>query len=553
MDFLPFKEPAECSGVQLTILTAIYGYVLFTAAGMIGDGSELLLLVPSVAGLVGCVVLPVLGAVPDGMMVLFSGLGKNAQEEIAVGVGALAGSTIMLLTIPWFLAVYVGRVDIKNGKPTYSQPKLDPEGRFHWTETGVGVNNQILKNGRAMLLTMLSYLVVQIPASLWAQNPHQSNLEKGRVVNRFALLGLIFCILFFIAYLAYQLYLTRQPAVGFQDDEKAAKIMHIRIEAIKSGKITLRGAMHGLLEADENVGERESRLLELSAKDQEKVKKLLRPFFLYYDGNRDNILQRNEFGKIMRDLNEFMSQDEEDCLFQSVDMDNSQAIDFEEFAELMVRYTKGLVGRPLIARSIVKGQRFAPEPQSSVAEEPSASDEEEEEIPEDLADLTPEEQQQRIKIRSLWMMGIGTLIVLIISDPAVGVLNDIGMRLGISPFYVSFVLAPVASNASELVAAYNYGRKRTQNMMTISLSTLLGAACMNNTFCLAIFYGIIYAKELVWSFSAETMSIILVEVWVGYFAISSNVQTMQKAGLVILAYPLSLILVYVLENVFGFD
>lgn len=33
---------------------------------MIGEGSELLLLVPSMAGLVGGVVLPLLGAVPDG-------------------------------------------------------------------------------------------------------------------------------------------------------------------------------------------------------------------------------------------------------------------------------------------------------------------------------------------------------------------------------------------------------------------------------------------------------------------------------------------------------
>ena len=48
----------------------------------------------------GSVVLPVLGAVPDGAIMLFSGLGsvEEAQENLAVGVGALAGSTIMLLT-----------------------------------------------------------------------------------------------------------------------------------------------------------------------------------------------------------------------------------------------------------------------------------------------------------------------------------------------------------------------------------------------------------------------------------------------------------------------
>lgn len=43
-----------------------YGYALYFAANMIGEGSELLLLVPSMAGLVGGVVLPLLGAVPDG-------------------------------------------------------------------------------------------------------------------------------------------------------------------------------------------------------------------------------------------------------------------------------------------------------------------------------------------------------------------------------------------------------------------------------------------------------------------------------------------------------
>ena len=78
-----------------------------SASNMISDGSELLLLVPAVAGLVGSVVLPVLGAVPDGAIVLFSGLGDDAQEQLSVGVGALAGSTIMLLTIPWWGCFFV--------------------------------------------------------------------------------------------------------------------------------------------------------------------------------------------------------------------------------------------------------------------------------------------------------------------------------------------------------------------------------------------------------------------------------------------------------------
>ena len=82
-----------------------------------------------------------------------------------------------------------------------------------------------------------------------------------------------------------------------------------------------------------------------------------------------------------------------------------------------------------------------------------------------------------IKLRSLYIMGFGTLLVLVFSDPAVGVLNEIGKRTGIPSFYISFVLAPLASNASELVATYNYSSKKTLSSMTIGLATLEGAAC----------------------------------------------------------------------------
>jgi len=40
------------------------------------------------------------------------------------------------------------------------------------------------------------------------------------------------------------------------------------------------------------------------------------------------------------------------------------------------------------------------------------------------------------------------MIVLIFSDPMVDVLSELGNRIDVSPFYISFVLAPLASNAS---------------------------------------------------------------------------------------------------------
>jgi hypothetical protein len=205
---------------------------------MISDGSELLLLVPSIKGIIGSVVrmlvfrrifctrgcyvgshngllevsiqvqplnfagssirfssflssfltgvlnhaatlkvLPILGAVPDGAMVLFSCLGSNAAEQINVGVGALAGSTIMLITLPWFLSIMAGRVNLRNGQPNYkAKNRLDVDAlagpnpsvfakiSANLFQTGVTAKPVIQTNGKIMMLTSMVYLIIQIPA-----------------------------------------------------------------------------------------------------------------------------------------------------------------------------------------------------------------------------------------------------------------------------------------------------------------------------------------------------------------------------------------------------
>ncbi|KAE9259851.1 hypothetical protein PF008_g33261, partial [Phytophthora fragariae] len=164
------------------------------------------------------------------------------------------------------------------------------------------------------------------------------------------------------------------------------------------------------------------------------------------------------------------------------------------------------------------------------------------------------EQQKKIKIRSAYMMFLGTALVLLFSDPMVDVLSEVGARTGIPAFYVSFVVAPLASNASELIAAYNYAQKKTSKTISISVSALLGAACMNNTFCLGIFAALMSFKSggLVWEFSAETFSILLVELAIGYIAMKKT-QRLIDGLVVLLLYPTSIFLVFLLENVLGLD
>lgn len=93
------------------MLMCAYGFVLSCGAKLISDGAEMLLEVSNPV-VVGGLVLPILGALPDAAMILVSGLGPDAQEQLSVGVGTLAGSTIMLLTIPWLGGLLIGRCDI---------------------------------------------------------------------------------------------------------------------------------------------------------------------------------------------------------------------------------------------------------------------------------------------------------------------------------------------------------------------------------------------------------------------------------------------------------
>merc|ERR1711998_150192 len=137
----------------------------------------------------------------------------------------------------------------------------------------------------------------------------------------------------------------------------------------------------------------------------------------------------------------------------------------------------------------------------------------------------------------------GTFIVLMVSDPFVDVLNVWGKRLGIPAFYVSFVVALFASNASELLSAYVYAAKKTKSSITTSLSTLIGAACMNNTFVLSIFFCLVYFKKLAWRFTAETVAIMVVQWIIGFMAIFKKVHSLFFGLVIFGCYPLCLCIV----------
>lgn len=280
---------------------------------------------------------------------------------------------------------------------------------------------------------------------------------------------------------------------------------------------------------------------ELIPKDQARLRSIVRPFFTRFDQDRNGTLHILEFQLLLRELGEASDPLRAQWYWDQTDKDKNGTVNFDEFSEMLYKF----LSDPSTRRSTTHG--VVP------ALSEFLEDEDDEEVPEDLASLDKDTQQKRIKIRSAWMMGVGTVTVILFSDPMVDVLNEWGNRMKINPFYVSFIVAPLASNASELLAAYTYAAKKSQKAITTSISTLVGAACMNNTFCLAIFFSLICGKGLAWQFKAETTAIVLVQWIIGILAIQSQTHSVARGAVIFSMYFFCLLLVYVTEAPWGLN
>jgi len=582
--FLVDPSTLEDDPGKIVFLMLVYGFILFKASNLISDGSELLLLIPSVAGIVGSVVLPILGAVPDGMIVLFSGLGPDAQNQLSVGVGALAGSTIMLLTIPWFCSLLAGRVSLdENGVGFYKKKEKLVAPKWSLLRTGTNVKPGLRKSAVIMIITSVSYLLIQGPAFRFSKrggDESSSNSVTSSEVQSehwWALAGFICSLVMFIFYLIYQV----KSANSESNKDKIAQVQH---DAISKSLMSVSAVFAEQLFGKDGMPDESSALM-LQGGVKARFDSLLREFFNRHDLDGNGVVDATEMRSLLADLGEYPTKEEFDVLMNQMDTNHDGTIQYSEFHESMKRYIKHLYDKDnglaqpfsvvipdesekpatpssstLTSRSV---NSTSSEMKGTADDEPGTTDDgeggdddddgdEEEEVPDDLTHLSPKQQRIRIVLRSCWMMGLGVLLVVVFSDPMVDVFTSLGHVCNIDPFYVAFVLGPIASNASELIAAINYSRKKTIRTATIGCESLVGAACMNNTFCLMIFMIMIFARKLAWRYSAETLSILAVELAMLGFAIQRT-QRLLFGIFIILLYPLSIGFVILLEKVIGLN
>ena len=545
--------------VQLIVMMVFYAIVLVRGARMVADGAELLQLVLNPA-LVGALVLPTLGALPDAAIVLFSGLGPDAQNQLDVGVGTLAGSSIMLLTLAWSAAAAAARVDIVRGEAVgYDATKRASRRTRRCCDTGVALPVSLAWTGAGMLATATPLVIVQV--GVWS----------GAATAPCALAALICALVCLVAYCGMQLWLASAA------DAKAAAATTALHRQLAAGAISLATALH--MERGVTGG-------------GDVTSHMLHAAFQALDVNADGGIDYKEWRAALRRLGLTKLNDAEvRSLFKKTGGEDAH-VDFKEFeafvrahsedalaaqpsntnvlaaaAGLMVSGVTASQGRAGHAhhRTLPPALVAAAAPAASAAggtlaaesATPTASSalvrEARDELADDNAESEDEEEDLaagmtplQVRIKAALLLFGGLALITLFSDPMVDALAELAKRASIPPFYISFIVTPVISNASEVIAAVQFAGRRTRASTELTFASLLGAATMNNTLCTAVFLGLVYIRGLNWKYSAEVTAILMVEAGVAAFTLW-RVPRFPIFACALLLYPASLTLVALLE------
>ncbi|KAG6424475.1 hypothetical protein SASPL_114893 [Salvia splendens] len=415
--------PCTSSGIGSLFLILVYGYLMFLAATYLSAGSELLLELLG-PGIVGGLFLPILGALPDALLILVSGLSGTpevAQSQVSVGMGLLAGSTVMLLTLAWGTCIIVGKCDLEN---SIAIDSTDTKG-FSLTGSGVCTDIWTSYAGIIMAISVIPFVVVQLPQVL--------NINSGR--HLVVLIALIVSVGLLLSYCLYQVF---QPWI------QKRKLSYVKHKHVMAGilKHFDSGPLGKLCNADGTAN-----------------KVVLKKIFLRIDDDNDGILSRVElkaliigihFNEITFDENEVV-----DKVLKDFDTSLDSKIDFNEFVAGVQKWLQE-------ARNSIDD--FHEETRREHALLGNQDDESGEAI----------ENARWISIKAALLLLLGTLIAASFADPLVDAVNSFSAATSIPTFFISFIALPLATNSSEAVSAIIFASRKKLRSASLTFSEIVG-------------------------------------------------------------------------------
>ncbi|BFG29105.1 hypothetical protein CerSpe_153790 [Prunus speciosa] len=499
-------------------LILVYGYLMYLAATYLSNGSEMLLEILG-PGIIGGLFLPILGALPDAMLILVSGLSgdtETAQSQVSVGMGLLAGSTVMLLTVIWGSCVLVGKCDIEN---SIAIDKKDTKGL---SLTGSGVSTDIWTSyaARIMAISVIPFLIVQLPQLL--------NSTSGRHLA--VLISLIVSVVLLVSYCLYQVF---QPWI------QRRKIAYAKHKHVISGILQhLKNQALGKLLKD----------------DGEPDLDIIEKLFNTIDQDGDRFLSYSELSALIVGIRfdeiELNKNDAVDKVMKDFDTSRDSKISVEEFKVGVSKWlNKAKRAGDANSDPGHRSMKFLSDFHSRTKQEHAllgAGDQSDEVV-------EGAENPKWTSLKAGLMLLVGTLIAAAFADPLVDAVDNFSDATSIPTFFISFIALPLATNSSESVSAIIFSSRKKIRTASLTFSELYGAVTMNNILCLSVFLALVYIRGLSWDFSAEVLVILIVCVVMGILGSLRTNYPLWTCSIAFLLYPFSLALVYVLDYVLGWS
>lgn len=496
-------------------LILVYGYLMFTAATYLSNGSELLLEILG-PGVIGGLFLPILGALPDAMLILVSGLSgstETAQEQVSVGMGLLAGSTVMLITVIWGTCVLVGKCDLENSQA------IDGKDTKRCSLLGSGVSTDIWTTYASMIMaaSVIPFLVVQLPQAF--------SSTSGRHLA--VLIALILALLMLVSYCVYQVF---QPWI------QVRKVEYVKHKRVMTGflKHLKKHALGRLCNHDGTPND-----------------KVIKKLFDQIDQNHNGFLSKGELGAFVIGMHlEGMSMGQEDIASKVMKYFDTEtedgSIDRDEFERGISKLLNA-----------IRGAQVSPH-NADTMKYLDSYDEEAKREHFLLGDLSNEEGEEvenpkKTTIKAILFLVLGTAMAAVFADPLVDSVGNFSEATSIPSFFISFIFLPLATNSSEAVSAIIFASRKKMRTASLTFSEIYGSVTMNNILCLSVFLALVYVRGLMWDFSSEVLVIFLVCIIMGVLGSLRTTFPLWTASIAFFLYPLSLVLVYVLDYIFGWS
>ncbi|XP_073287245.1 sodium/calcium exchanger NCL2-like [Primulina huaijiensis] len=308
--------PCSYSVTGHLFLILVYEYLLFHGESYVASGGERIFKILG-PGIFGASAFQVIGSLPEALILLASGLLSSeelAEEYVFTGVGLLAGSTILLLTVIWGTCIILGSQNFRdpshfNPSDKRSHSSLERFLMSKWPGYGVVTDMGTSVTARILLISVIPSMIILIPEIFGL------SLAGERVV---VIITLFVSITFLLSYFFYQFF---QPWI------QRRRLLYVKHEylVIDILKRVQSETMGNLL--TENGSPNIS---------------TIRSIFKERDRDGDSLISFSELKEFLKDIKFRNFQSDQDIIVADImkdfDADSDQKITMDEFVHGMMKW-----------------------------------------------------------------------------------------------------------------------------------------------------------------------------------------------------------------------